>query len=338
MVLTVLSSFVVLLIRLSPDWSDVFEGYLPSSTLVAPGALYIAVGIIGATVMPHALFLGAKLGTIRRIEDDHDEKVEDVEELKALDGESRAEISEMTVLSGGVLRSPRVPMSPRGRSTTSTHRHAPSLHMPHPTPMPEYPLKELPKSERSAKFIRIHLHHAQIDIAYSLFCFALVTNSAILTVAGAAFYYREGAGDVAGVQEGDLFSAHELIKTRVGTGESDTIVTCLPFEVLKPILPRSFRFPLCARPDDERASCIHHCYSGWPSRVRRLHRVENDPLEATSYHALHQYDTRFSGSCRSWTEGSKHPLSSITGHIVSGSAFRAGTVSVSTPANASWEI
>merc|ERR1712032_318345 len=83
--------------------------------------------------------------------------------------------------------------------------------------MPEYPMKELPISERSANFIRIHLHHAQIDIAYSLFCFALVTNSAILTVAGAAFYYREGAGDVAGVQDGDLFSAHELIKTRVGT-------------------------------------------------------------------------------------------------------------------------
>lgn len=222
MVLTVLSSFVVLLVRLSPDWSDVFDGYLPSSTLVAPGALYIAVGIIGATVMPHALFLGAKLGTIRRIEDGFDSQSDEEDNIKkkTSDEDLSAEVREMTVLGGGVLRSPRMPLSPRARSATSAQLHAPSLHMPQPTPMPQYPIQELPSSERSASFIRIHLHHAQIDIAYSLFCFALVTNSAILTVAGAAFYYREGSEDETGVQDGDLFSAHELIKTRVGTGTS----------------------------------------------------------------------------------------------------------------------
>lgn len=46
MVLTVLSSFLVLLVRLSPDWGDVFEGYLPSSTIIGPGALYISVGYV----------------------------------------------------------------------------------------------------------------------------------------------------------------------------------------------------------------------------------------------------------------------------------------------------
>lgn len=222
MVLTVLSSFVVLIVRLSPDWGDVFEGYLPSSTLVGPGALYLAVGIIGATVMPHALFLGAKLGTIRRIEDADDEQPHDEEGLKLVKegNTSVTEVNEMSVLSGGVLRSPRSPKTTRARSMTNTHLHAPSLHLPHPVPMPQYPLQETPKAERSAKFIRIHLHHAQIDIAYSLFCFALVTNSAILTVAGAAFYYGNGGEDESGVQEGDLFSAHELIKSRVGTGQS----------------------------------------------------------------------------------------------------------------------
>lgn len=222
MVLTVLSSFVVLIVRLSPDWGDVFEGYLPSFALVQPGALYLAVSIIGATVMPHALFLGAKLGTIRRIEDT-EEVLDDEEEGLKLGKEvtsSSAEENEMAVLKGGVLRSPRSTTSPRARSTTDTHLYAPSLHLLHPMPIPQYPIQELPKSERSANFIRIHLHHAQIDIAYSLFCFALVTNSAILTVAGAAFYYNNGGEDESGVQEGDLFSAHELIKTRVGTGES----------------------------------------------------------------------------------------------------------------------
>lgn len=228
MILVVLSSFVVLLVRLSPDWSDVFDGYLPSSSLVAPGALYIAVGIIGATVMPHALFLGAKLGTIRRIEDIDDQSDDEEEGLKAIkaDSSSATEVNEMTLLSGGVLRSSRSfkntkpARTARARSTTNAQLHSPSLHLPQPMPMPQYPMQETPKAERSARFIRVHLHHAQIDIAQSLFCFALVTNSAILTVAGAAFYYRSGGEDESGVQEGDLFSAHQLIKFRVGSGTS----------------------------------------------------------------------------------------------------------------------
>ncbi|KAF4592591.1 transporter protein smf2 [Ophiocordyceps camponoti-floridani] len=38
---------------------DVFRGYLPSSVLVQPQALYQACGILGATVMPHGLYLGS---------------------------------------------------------------------------------------------------------------------------------------------------------------------------------------------------------------------------------------------------------------------------------------
>lgn len=38
---------------------EVFRGYLPSKELVQPTALYQACGILGATVMPHSLFLGS---------------------------------------------------------------------------------------------------------------------------------------------------------------------------------------------------------------------------------------------------------------------------------------
>ncbi|PFH55224.1 hypothetical protein XA68_10333 [Ophiocordyceps unilateralis] len=38
---------------------DVLRGYLPSSVLVKPQALYQACGILGATVMPHGLYLGS---------------------------------------------------------------------------------------------------------------------------------------------------------------------------------------------------------------------------------------------------------------------------------------
>lgn len=37
----------------------VLHGYLPSSTLVQPKALYQACGILGATVMPHSIYLGS---------------------------------------------------------------------------------------------------------------------------------------------------------------------------------------------------------------------------------------------------------------------------------------
>lgn len=38
---------------------EVFRGFVPSSELVEPTALYQACGILGATVMPHSLFLGS---------------------------------------------------------------------------------------------------------------------------------------------------------------------------------------------------------------------------------------------------------------------------------------
>ncbi len=40
---------------------EVFYGYLPSSTLVKGPALYQSCGIIGATVMPHSIYLGSGL-------------------------------------------------------------------------------------------------------------------------------------------------------------------------------------------------------------------------------------------------------------------------------------
>ncbi|KAF2104053.1 transporter protein smf2 [Rhizodiscina lignyota] len=40
---------------------EVFKGYLPSSALIQKKGLYQACGILGATVMPHSLFLGSGL-------------------------------------------------------------------------------------------------------------------------------------------------------------------------------------------------------------------------------------------------------------------------------------
>lgn len=50
------------LVMAHPDWRRALEGLQPSAaSLAAPGALYMAMGIVGATVMPHNLYLHSYL-------------------------------------------------------------------------------------------------------------------------------------------------------------------------------------------------------------------------------------------------------------------------------------
>lgn len=52
------AAFAVQIALADPDWAGVWQGFAPSSEIVTnPGMLYIALGIIGATVMPHNLYL-----------------------------------------------------------------------------------------------------------------------------------------------------------------------------------------------------------------------------------------------------------------------------------------
>ncbi|KAK5662020.1 hypothetical protein OQA88_10132 [Cercophora sp. LCS_1] len=50
--------------------ADVFRGYLPSAVLVERTALYQACGILGATVMPHSLYLGSGIVQARLLDFD----------------------------------------------------------------------------------------------------------------------------------------------------------------------------------------------------------------------------------------------------------------------------
>ncbi|MGF0537084.1 Nramp family divalent metal transporter [Agrobacterium sp. ES01] len=62
-------SFAVQLALANPDWSDVAAGFLPDREVVLnPDMLYIAIGIIGATVMPHNLYLHSGIVQTRHIE------------------------------------------------------------------------------------------------------------------------------------------------------------------------------------------------------------------------------------------------------------------------------
>lgn len=64
-------------------------------------------------------------------------------------------------------------------------------------------------------WVRLHVNHASVDTIYSLFGFALTINSAILTLAGAAFYYSTTGADKS---DASLFGAHALLKDYIGNG------------------------------------------------------------------------------------------------------------------------
>lgn len=61
-------AFFVEIVLARPDWHGVFSGLVPS--LPAPGALFVAMGMLGATVMPHNLYLHSSLVQTRRIGED----------------------------------------------------------------------------------------------------------------------------------------------------------------------------------------------------------------------------------------------------------------------------
>ncbi len=60
------ASFLIEMFIVSPVYSDVMQGFIP--TKLNSGSLYIAIGIIGATVMPHNLYLHSSLVQTRKFE------------------------------------------------------------------------------------------------------------------------------------------------------------------------------------------------------------------------------------------------------------------------------
>ena len=71
LILGIAGSFAVELWFARPDLAGVMKGLLPSAEIVRnPDMLYIAVGILGATVMPHNLYLHSSIVQTRRYKDD----------------------------------------------------------------------------------------------------------------------------------------------------------------------------------------------------------------------------------------------------------------------------
>ena len=71
LVATIGACYFVQMLLIKPDWAAVAAGYIPSlSVLQGDKALYLAIGILGATVMPHNLYLHSSIVQTRVVGDD----------------------------------------------------------------------------------------------------------------------------------------------------------------------------------------------------------------------------------------------------------------------------
>lgn len=70
LIATIGIGFLFEIIRSSPDLGDVMAGFIPTSEILRdPKMLYIGIGILGATVMPHNLYLHSSIVQTRRYEE-----------------------------------------------------------------------------------------------------------------------------------------------------------------------------------------------------------------------------------------------------------------------------
>jgi manganese transport protein len=77
LIVAIAACFAVELALARPDAGDVLVGFIPrGEILVNPDMLYIALGILGATVMPHNLYLHSSIVQTRRYLDTHVGKAE----------------------------------------------------------------------------------------------------------------------------------------------------------------------------------------------------------------------------------------------------------------------
>ena len=79
LILGIAGSFAVELYFARPDWAELAVGFVPRTEIVTdPGMLYIAIGILGATVMPHNLYLHSSIVQTRKYGDSDESRREAV--------------------------------------------------------------------------------------------------------------------------------------------------------------------------------------------------------------------------------------------------------------------
>ncbi|KAG9314600.1 natural resistance-associated macrophage protein-domain-containing protein [Chiua virens] len=189
-VAAVFISFIVLVIKVDPQWPQAFLGFVPSQDLfeTQPNAVYTAIGIIGATIMPHGLFLGSHLATQDRLSS-----------------------------SNSALPLPAAPQrSSLWRSLFSISNTS------HDDLTDKFTRHGL-RSNNSLSFIRAHLAHAVVDIVLSLLVVAVPINCAIL-ILSAAVSHPDSTTSSVGIPQ-----MYHLILNNLGKGAAFLFAIALVF-------------------------------------------------------------------------------------------------------------
>ncbi|KIK49560.1 Nramp transporter [Suillus luteus UH-Slu-Lm8-n1] len=176
--------FILLLVKVHPNWPQVFLGFIPSEGLLQtqPNAVYTAIGIIGATVMPHSLFLGSNLATQDRVS-------QPPQPLPTpADARQPPFLPRLKRLWRSILYFSR---SERDDGKDYTSRH-------------EF------RQNNSIEFIRAHLGYGTVDVIFSLLGLAVPINSAILILAATMFYSPDNNNSIG------LVTMHTLMLQRLG--------------------------------------------------------------------------------------------------------------------------
>ena len=97
LILTILIIFVYLVVLSEPSMTGILKGYLPTPALFEPHApghtnqLTLALGIVGATVMPHNLYLHSSLSQTRKV--DHSDVKDVTKAVRFMTWDSNIQLS-----------------------------------------------------------------------------------------------------------------------------------------------------------------------------------------------------------------------------------------------------
>ena len=164
---------IVIITKIEVDWGQTFLGYVPSKKIFQAGGLYTckpqfpsleptrsrfsvsAIGIVGATVMPHGLFVGSALAT--------QDRLSPTPPNHSLPNSSLSSLSEQR-RPAGVLN--HIKSSLNGAlqiKAIDGHRTRPQKHE--------------DRENNSYEFVKSHLYNGVTDVVLSLLGIAVVINS-----------------------------------------------------------------------------------------------------------------------------------------------------------------
>lgn len=193
--LLVAAVFVTLCVALSmvsPPAGPVFRGFLPSREVFVDTGLYEMCAILGGTLMPHALYVGTALSRSR---------------LYDFDAKHGHPTTATINTTNTTTTTTPAPTSPTSSSST---------------------LDQPPPYRPSLQAIRACLRYSIAELCVTLFTIAVFVNSALLIIAGTAFYQppstsptsppgeeQEISSSDTSSDSEDLYSLHALFTTLI---------------------------------------------------------------------------------------------------------------------------